>query len=91
MTIIVPIGPEIAQDVLTKNLARAQDIANAGAGSAATQDRFVFVASFDGTNNDQDKNLLPEEQSTNDWQLHQQITESDNQRRGYYAGTQGLA
>jgi hypothetical protein len=42
MTIIVPIGPEIAQDVLTKNLARAQDIANAGAGSATTQDRFVW-------------------------------------------------
>lgn len=86
MTIIVPIGPEIAQDALTQNLARAQEIANAGAGSAGAQDRFVFVASFDGTNNDQDKDLPEEEQSTNVWQLHQQITQSANQEKGYYPG-----
>ena len=86
MTITIDIGPEITQTVRNENLQVAQDIANAAQRNAIANDQFVFFAAFDGTNNDQDQNLPAGEQSTNVWELINQITQTANLKAGYFPG-----
>lgn len=86
MTFVIDIGAANAQFVRDENLQRAQAIANAATTDAIANDQFVFFAAFDGTNNDEDKDLPAGEQSTNVWQLYKQVAQTDNLKTGYYAG-----
>ena len=90
MTIKIELNAKQTRDVRDENLARMQDIIDVAAAGAIAGSQFVFLAAFDGTNNDKD--VPPAgEQSTNVGQLWDQFVAasgpgSANQGGKYYPG-----
>ncbi|MBN8474839.1 DUF2235 domain-containing protein [Sulfuritalea sp.] len=79
----IELNPSQLQDIYDTNMQRAQAIASNA--QQVSNDQFIFFAAFDGTTND--KNNAPTgEQSTNVWQLFNQVIPSDSLKRGYYPG-----
>lgn len=75
MTVIVNLTNEQKQFLRETNDAQAQLIANAAQPDAISPSQFVFVAAFDGTNNDQNEETVPRgELTTSIVQLRNQIT-----------------
>jgi hypothetical protein len=79
----IELNPSQLQGIYDTNMQRAQAIASAA--QQLSNDQFAFFAAFDGTNNDRD-NAPAGEQSTNVWQLFQQVAITGNQKTGYYPG-----
>ncbi|WP_145840404.1 calcium-binding protein [Denitratisoma sp. DHT3] len=83
MTTEIDLNPTQVQSIYDHNVQVMQTIT--GAAQSVASNQFVFFAAFDGTNNDQDNALLGE-QSTNVWQLFNQVTQSNNLKARYYPG-----
>ena len=90
MTIKIDLSAKQTKDVREENLARKQVIVDAAVAGTIAATRFVFLAAFDGTNNDKDAPPAGE-QSTNVGQLWDQFVaasgpQSANQGGKYHPG-----
>ncbi len=79
----IELNPSQLQSIYDDNMLSAQAITSNA--PQVSNDQFVFFAAFDGTNNDKD-NAPAGEQSTNVWQLYQQVVQTDNTKKRYYPG-----
>lgn len=75
----IELNPSQLQSIYDDNMLSAQTIASNA--QQVSNDQFVFFAAFDGTNNDKD-NAPAGEQSTNVWQLYQQVVQTDKVAKG---------
>lgn len=86
MTAIVDLDVAQKEFIKDNNFSKADAIALA-AKFNITPDQFVFFAAFDGTNNDEAKNVAPGEVGgTNVWELSQQVSDTSNVVSRYYPG-----
>ena len=85
MTIKIDLSAKQTKDVREENLARKQVIVDAAVAGTIAATRFVFLAAFDGTNNDKDAPPAGE-QSTNVGQLWDQFVAASGPQSSHQGG-----